>query len=337
MGFGRAAFLLIKNRSLSSVSRLRENVLVWKLLMLKLLFFFILSLFLFAELPANAETVPLRVTPANFQEVKKAFPSGENSVIQAEGAVLPDWENLKESDYPKIWNQLTDDFRANFSMKRGYPLGERELALLFVPDSVLAKGEWTEEFETKRKKIQKDIDQTLHELHYERFLVPLRNWCSEQKISLEFFVFAPETYPLLFVFENILLIRRTACQDHELSKFLAASGARQCGAIHYRCENDSLPAGELQRHSVLLLPRNEVCGTLSDFPEAQDVLTESQLVYASVILEENNAILGLGPVRWHELILSDETAEYQQETRDFIQRFQKLGGKITQPPPKTGR
>lgn len=279
----------------------------------------------------NAQSVFWYATPENYAEMKTRFQPGENAVVQAEGVVLPDWDNATEKDYPQIWNRLTDDFRSQFSMKRGYPLGESELALLFAPESVLEKGEFSEEFKYKREKIRRDVDRTLHEIHYERFLVPLRSWCQEKKTPLELLVSVSDSLPLAFVFEDLLLVRRTACRENDfVSDFIAASGARQCGALVYRRGKELLPTGELARKSALLLSENGLCGDLKFFPDAQDVLTESQILYASVLADGKETCFGSGPMRWNTLILAGNFEEYLPQTQAFVQRFQGQGGTVVQ-------
>lgn len=308
---------------------------------------------------ALAETEFCFVTPENVSDVKARLDAQPNSTprprFQTTRAWLVFWEGLTPDAYESTYAQISSSFfLSQFSMKRGYRLepffpllfpknpGELSPSLSLPSAPQTAIREEDRQILARLPEVRKDVNQTLHEIHREQFLIPLRCWCQERQIPLEYAVHASDFAPISFLLEDALFLRHLASfpfQDAPEpsekvrfhSDFLAETAARQAGTRTWRNgkqENTipNAPAGVL-----LLVPDGACCGILEDFREVTDCAAEFQLAYASVSMTSGasrEVRLGIGPMVWSEVVLAEPRSHFSQAAQEFLERFEGLGGKI---------
>lgn len=263
------------------------------------------------------------------------FSSAAAENLTQSAANLIDWASLRRNEYEDMYVQIsTPDFLSQFSMKRGYRL-EPYFPLVFPNDGdVFSQLSATPEGRitlSKISEIQQDINLTLYEIHREQTLLPSRRRAYENHLPVTYEIRAKSFMPVSFILSDAALFQHLSAAPTPASVLLAASSARQTGALEFRVENDIRTINAFQISSLILLPAAETCAILDRLPVGQDadVATEIQLPSATVTLRENAAPeLGIGAVSYENLILITERVRYSASSRQFFHRFESLGGKI---------
>ncbi|MCR5163107.1 MAG: hypothetical protein K6C40_03720 [Thermoguttaceae bacterium] len=285
------------------------------------------------------------VMPRNVEELKAktlAAPSGD-AVWTVFHADLVDWGTLLPEKYDKIYAQISDEFfLSQFSLKRGFHL-EPFFPLLFpkTPDALkMAAPEILE----KLSEVKTAVNQTLHEIHTEFFLLPLVTWCKENQVSLEYEM-RPDAYvPAAFLIEDAQVVRRICVENGRfgegtksleseetvknggLDEALANSSSRQNG----RLELQGRPVVYSKDGTVLLIPDSVVCGEVEKIPGALDFLAEFQVRYVTVTLGKNGPEAGFGAASWKTVQLMRPRERYSPESQKFLKRFEEFGGKVVE-------
>lgn len=178
----------------------------------------VLALFCFVSGTVQAKQ-RVYVTPRNIEELRaKTFgaPSGD-AVWTVAHADLVDWGTLRAEKYDEVYAQISGEFfLSQFSLKRGFHL-EPFFPLLFpkTPEALKMAAPETRE---KIAEVKVAVNQTLHEIHTEYFLLPLVTWCKENQVSLEYEM-RPEAYiPAAFLIEDAQVVRRICVESEKLSK-----------------------------------------------------------------------------------------------------------------------
>lgn len=301
--------------------------------------FLLLAFFFFCLIPgtvlAEHGTIParqkVRVTPQNVEQLKKqtiAAPS-RDVVWTVSHSDLIDWETLRPEIYDEVYARISGEFfLSQFSLKRRFRL-EPFFPLLF-PKTPGALRSAAPEIREKVTEVRLAVNQTLHEIHTEYFLLPLMIWCKENQVPLEYEM-RPEAYvPAAFLIEDAQVVRRLCVENGKspenggFAEALANSSARQNG----RLDLEGRPLVYSKDGTVLLIPDQAVCGEVEKFQGDFDFLAEFQIRYATVTLGKNGPEAGVGAASWKTIQLMQPRERYSQETRIFLKRFEDFGGKV---------
>ena len=274
-------------------------------------------------------TVPARqrlyVQPQNVEQHKNQFgpESSRDEVWTVSHAELIDWETLRPEKYDEAYARLSQEFfLSQFSLKWGFRL-EPFFPLLFpkTPESLQKAAP---EVQEKIAQVKKKVNQTLHEIHTEYFLLPLKLWCKENQVSLEYEMRTDASFPVAFLIQDAQAIRQIAVKNPGFAEALAASISRQNGNLHL----EGRPIVYSKERTVLLVPDSANCGEVEKIRGDLDYLAEFQIPYATVTLGENGPAAGFGAASWKAVQLVVPRERYSPESQNFLKRFEEFGGKV---------
>ncbi|MGN1274485.1 MAG: hypothetical protein ACI4UF_07820 [Thermoguttaceae bacterium] len=265
------------------------------------------------------------VLPQNVEELKKQeIPaSSGGNVWTVSHAELIHWEILRPEKYDEVYARLSGEFfLSQFSLKWGFRL-EPFFPLLFpkTPETLLMAGA---EVREKLTQVKLQINQTLHEIHTDYFLIPLQLWCSQNQVPLEYEIRAEDYVPVAFLIQDAQVVHQIFTRKGVFPEALANSVARQNGKLYLvKC-----PVVYPKDGTVLLISDSAVCGEIEKIEGALDYLAEFQIPYATVTLGENGAVVGFGAASWKVIRLMKPREQYSPESQRFLKRFEEFGGKV---------
>ncbi len=265
------------------------------------------------------------VQPENVEQCKKqAFSAPSRDVVWTVWhADLIDWETLRPEKYDEIYARLSEDFfLSQFSLKRGFRL-EPFFPLLF-PKSPEALRAAAPDLQEKIAQVKQNVNQTLHEIHSEYFLLPLSLWCKEHQIPLEYEMRTEAFFPVAFLIQDVQIVRQIAVKNAGFSEALATSVSRQNGKLNLEDHPVVYPKDGI----VLLVPDSASCGEVEKIQGTLDYLAEFQVPYATVTLGKNGPEAGFGAASWKEVHLMLPREQYSPECQTFLKRYEEFGGKV---------
>ncbi|MBQ6107999.1 MAG: hypothetical protein IJK97_07290 [Thermoguttaceae bacterium] len=291
--------------------------------MKKTLLLFVLAVFCFAgTVPARQK---LYVQPQNVEQLKKQVISDPacDVIWTVWHAELVDWEALRPENYDEIYARLTEEFfLSQFSLKRGFRL-EPFFPFLFpkTPEALL---EAAPEIQEKITEVKLAVNQTLHEIHTEYFLLPLLLWCRENQVPLEYEMRTDEPIPVAFLIQDAQVVRQISAKKAGFAEALANSVAQQNGKLTL----EDRPVVYSKEGTVLLIHDSANCGEVKKIPGGLDYLAEFQIPYTTVKLGKNGPEAGFGAASWKTVQLMSPREKYSPESQKFLKRFEEFGGKV---------
>lgn len=206
-----------------------------------------------------------------------------------------------EKTVPEKVSLLQDKtFQSQFSMKRGYRI---------------------ENAPQDHPQVQADVNRTIQEVWQEQIMRPLRESCYAKREPLVYRVQCEEGIPIPLYLDDGFFASAVVAGENWKDRMVARSIGNGKGL-----SQESVPqkaVAILAWHETETLAHYEKAGIHADF------VSEKRLQSATITpISTNRVILGIGPMEYEMLHLEKDYPPLQKETVEFLERFQKQGGKL---------